>query len=157
MKVIFLQDVPPIGREGEVREVANGYGRNFLLPRKLALLASPAALKMTEAQQRAAVLRRQRSEEELRQLAEQLDGLSITIKAKVAKNRLYGSIRASQIAQKISREAPLTIEKESIELEEPIRQLGEYEVPVNLAKDIGFKVKVIVEEETSERGKTTSS
>lgn len=148
MKVVFLEDVPRIGRAGEVKEVADGYGRNFLLPRKLALLATPAALKLTEAQRQAAALRRERSEAELRELAQQLDGLPISIKAKVgAKDQLYGSIRTFHIAEEISRITGFDIDRKSVELEEPIRQLGSYEVPIKLAKDIMFVVKVTVEEE----------
>ena len=148
MKVVLLQDVPRLGKRGEVKEVADGYGRNFLLPRKLALLANPSALKGIEAQLQKEAQRRKLFAAELAQLAQQLEGFSLPFKAKViTEGRLYGSIREVQIAQELSQLTGFEIEKGSIELGEPIQQLGSYEVTVKLAKDLTPKIRVIVEEE----------
>jgi large subunit ribosomal protein L9 len=150
MKVVLLQDVSNLGMEGEVKEVADGYGRNFLLPRKLAALATPSVLKLTEAQRRSVVLRRQRSGEELKELGDKLEGLSIQLKVKVgAKERLYGSITSADIAGEINRITGLDIEKKRIKLEKPIQQLGDYRVPIKLGGNVMPRVNVTVEGEES--------
>ena len=147
MKVVLLQDVPRLGRVGEVKEVADGYGRNFLLPKKLALLATPQALREVEALIRKEARRRERLALELKELAQKLEGFSIIFKERVvAEGRLYGSVRETQIAQELSRLTGFEIEKGNIELDKPIHQLGSYEVMVKLAKDLTPKIKVIVEE-----------
>jgi len=148
MKVFLLKSVANVGRVGEVKEVADGFGRNYLIPNKLASLATPSALKAAEAQ-----LQKERQEEErfateLSQLAQQLEGFPITFKAKVRSNeRLYGSIRDSDIAAELTQLTGLDIDKGKIELEEPIHQLGEYEVAIKLGKDLRPKVKVTVTKE----------
>jgi len=148
LKVVFLKDVPPVGKVGEVKEVANGYGRNFLLPRKFASLATPSALKALEVQLQKEKEKQQRLAAERSELARQLEGFSITLRAKVAEEeQLYGSIRDIDIAAEISRLTGFDIDRKEIELEEPIHQLGSYEVTIRLSKDLGPKVKVTVVEE----------
>jgi large subunit ribosomal protein L9 len=148
MKVIFLQDVPNVARAGEVKEVANGYGRNFLIPQNLALLAKPGATSMIEAQ--SMIKAQAESQAKLIELANQLDGSEVTLKARAgAKERLYGSITTADIAAELQNSAGLVVDKRKIELAEPIRQLGSYEVAIRLAKDTIPKVKVrVTEEET---------
>jgi len=148
MKVVFLQNVPPVGKVGEVKEVADGYGRNFLLPKKLAMLATPSALKAVELQLQKKVKQQQRFAAKIGEIAQQLEGLLITFKAKVvSENRLYGSIRDSDIATELSQSTGFDIDREKVELEEPIRQLGNYEVTVRLSEELAPKIKVVVEEE----------
>jgi len=148
MKVIFLKDVPNVAKAGDVKAVADGYGRNFLLPRKLALLATPSALKAAEVQ-----IQKDRQKEaqfaaELSQLAEQLEGFAITFQAKVVEeDRLYGSIRDSDVADELSQLTGIEIEKRQVELEEPLRHLGEHEVVVRLGKDLAPTIKVIITQE----------
>lgn len=145
MKVVLLEDVPHLGLGGEVKNVADGYGRNFLLPKKLAVLATPAILKKTEAQRQEAVLRRQHVEEEMRQLAQKLEGTSIELRAKAGvEKRLYGSITSADIAKEISSTTGLKIDRKKIILARPIRQLGNYDVAIRLAPDIMPRVKVII-------------
>lgn len=145
MKVVFLKDIPHTGKMGEVKEVANGYGRNFLLPRKLAALATPSALKTVEVLLQKEREREQRLAAELGELAKQLEDISITIKAKVAEEQqLYGSIRDSDIAIEINQLTGFDIDKKQVELEEPIRQLGSYEITIRLTRDLAPKIKVIV-------------
>lgn len=147
MKVIFLQDVSQAGKAGEVKEVADGFGRNFLFPNKLAVLASAEALQMTEAQRKAAERQRKRSQEELQELAHKLDGLALTLKVKTGPNeRLYGAIKNLHIAREISRLVGFDVDKRTIKLEEPIRKLGAYEVYVQLGRELAPKIKIMVEE-----------
>ena len=151
MKVVFLQDVPNVARAGELKEVADGYGRNFLLPKKLAVLASSSAASMIEAQRRIKAQSQAALETELDELARQLEGKEITLKVRVgAKDRLYGSITSADIASELQNTTGLVVDKRKIELAEPIRQLGSYEVTIRLAKDIIPQIKVtVIEEETA--------
>jgi len=145
MKVIFLEDVPSVARVGEIKEVATGYARNFLIPRKLALLAGAQAISQAEAQRRKKVRQQAESEGELLELAKQLDGREITIEAKVgAKDHLYGSVTNADITTELEKSVGLVVDKRKIELDEAIRQIGSYEITIRLAKDIVPRIKVTV-------------
>ncbi len=151
MKVVFLQDVPNVARAGEIKEVASGYGRNFLIPRKLALLASSPAISLIEVQRKVSALNQQQTESEVVELANQLDGREVFLKAKVgAKDRLYGSITNADIAAELESATGLVIDKKKIELAKPINKLGSYEVTIRLAKDVMPKIKVTVTEKEKE-------
>jgi large subunit ribosomal protein L9 len=144
MRVVFLQDVPRVAKAGEIKEVADGYARNFLIPKKLALLAGPQAISQLETMERP----KAKEDAELMALAQQIEGKEVNIKAKAgAKDRLYGSITSADIAAELSNSTGLVIDKRKIELGEPIRQLGNYEVAIKLAKDIAPRVRVSVTEE----------
>ena len=148
MKVVFLEDVPRVAKAGEIKEVADGYGRNFLIPQKLALLVSPSALNTLETQTKIRARSQTQLEDEVTELARQLEGKEITLKAKAgAQEHLHGSITSADIASELQNAAGLVIDKRKIELDEPIRQLGSYEVAIRLAKDMIPKIKVIVIEE----------
>ena len=148
MKVIFLQDVPDVARAGEVKEVADGYARNFLIPRKLAALASPGALSQVVTTEKAEA----KTNEELIELAGQLEGKEVSLKAHAgAKERLYGSITSADIAAELESATGLVIDKRKIELDKPIHQLGSYELTIKLGKDITPKITVnVIEEEAKE-------
>jgi large subunit ribosomal protein L9 len=149
MRVIFLEDVPNVARAGDIKEVASGYGRNYLIPQKLARLANSPATNLPEIQRKLAT--RNQSEEALVKLANQLEGREVTLKARVgAKDRLYGSITSADIAAELQESAGVAIDKRKIELAEPIRQLGSYEVVIRLAKDIVPTIKVTVTAEEKE-------
>ena len=151
MKVIFLQDVPNVARVGEIKKVASGYGRNFLIPKKLAMLASSPAVSLVEAQRKISARNQQQTEAELADLANHLDGREVFLKARVgAKDRLYGSITNADIAAELENTTKLVIEKKKIELAKPINQLGSYEVTIRLAKDAMPKIKVTVTEEETD-------
>ncbi len=151
MKVIFLQDVPNVARAGEVKEVASGYGRNFLIPQKLALLARSPAISVIEAQRKINARSQQQTGAGLVELANQLDGREVFLKARVgAKDRLYGSITNADIAAELESATGLVIDKKKIELAKPINQLGSYEVTIRLAKDVIPKIKVTVTEEETD-------
>jgi len=148
MKVIFIEDVPNVARAGETKEVANGYGRNYLIPQKLAILAEPQALHTAEAQIKARASHEAQTEAEMIELASQLDGKEITLKARVGqKERLYGSITPADIASELESATGLVVDKRKVEIDEPIRQLGSYEVTIRLAQDIVPKITVTVAEE----------
>jgi len=145
MKVVFIKDVTRVGRAGEVKEVADGYAKNFLLPKKLALPATPSSIKMAEALLRKEEQGQQLHAEELVEVARQLEGLSLDFKMKVMEEgRLYGSIRDNQIAEELKRLTGIDIERTRIELLEPIRQVGSYELTIRLGRDLAPKVKVVV-------------
>jgi len=147
MKVIFLQDVPNVARAGEIKEVASGYGRNFLIPKKLAVLANSPAVSTIEAQLKIKAGSQVQTEAELVEQAHHLDGKEIVLEARVgAKDRLYGSITSADIAAELQNSTGVVVDKRKLELAEPIRQLGSYEVAIRLAKDIIPKIKVIVKE-----------
>jgi len=146
MRVVFIEDVPDVARAGEVKEVANGYGRNFLLPRGLATLATPGALKQVESLRQAEARRQAQSDEEVQAIAKVLNDFSLTLKARAgSRGRLYGAITSSDIAREIQAQTGRRVNKRKIQLEEPIHQLGEYEVAIKLTKELVSKLKVIVE------------
>lgn len=147
MKVIFLEDVPKVAKLGEIKEVADGYGRNFLIPKKLAALAVPGITDRLEAQRRAQAKKQAKIEAELVGLAKKLDGKEIILKAKAGtKDRLYGRITSADIAAELKKTTGVAVDKRKIELDEPIRQLGSHEVTIKLGKDVMPKIKVTVTE-----------
>jgi len=150
VKVIFVKDVPNVARAGEIKEVADGYGRNFLIPQKLAVLVSPAATSVIEVQRR----KKDQTETEFIELTHQLEGKEIILKARAgAKERLHGSITSADIASELQKSTGIVVDKRKIELAEPIHQLGSYEVAIRLAKDIIPKIKVTVAEEKETKTK----
>jgi large subunit ribosomal protein L9 len=154
VKVIFIEDVPDVAMAGEAKEVADGYGRNYLLPKKLAVLANSAASNVVEAQLKKVTVKRAQAEAEMAELAGKLEGVEVTLKAKTGtKDRLYGSITSADIAEELSKGAGQVIDKRKIELEEPIRQVGNYEVTVRLTQNIApvIKVAVIAEQVIEEK------
>jgi large subunit ribosomal protein L9 len=150
VKVIFLQDVPRVAKAGDIKEVADGYGRNFLVPQKLAQLANSSALSTRETLLKIKARSDAQEEAQLVELAQQLDGKEITLKAKAgSQEHLYGSITSADIAAELQNTTGLVVDKRKIELAEPIRQLGNHEVAIRLTKDIVPKIKVTVIEEGS--------
>jgi large subunit ribosomal protein L9 len=145
MKVYFLKDVPGVARAGEIKEVAEGYARNYLLPRKLAVAATEAVIDQARARQAAEARRAAREAEELRELAGRLDGLTVTVAVRAGKEgRLYGSVTAADIAEAISARVGRPIDRRRVELEAPIRKTGEYRVVVRLSRDLAPRVNVVV-------------
>ena len=144
MKVILLEEVSGLGKTGDTVEVAPGYGRNFLLPRKIATVATPAAIKEAEALKQAEIRRQARTEAEIAEVAKKLEGTSVNIKAKTgAEGKLYGSITTSHIARELKQQG-YDLDKRKIELSEPIRQVGNFAVTIHLAKDLTPHITVVV-------------
>ena len=147
MKVLLLKDVYKLGHAGDVKKVADGYGRNYLLPQRLAVLASPGALKQAETLRQNAAIARAKLNEELKGVAEQLAALTLTFPMKAGETgKLYGSITAANIAAKIKEASGLEIDRRNIPAQ-PIRELGEFKAPVRLTADLVAQVKVIVHRE----------
>jgi len=147
MKIVFLEDVPNGGTAGQIKEVADGYASNFLLPRKLAEPATEAAMKRARDRMESYARKRDIELEEKRKLAHQLDGLVVNFKRKVTQEkRLFGTIRDVQIAQAIKKLTGVAVDKGSLELKEPIRDLGEHEIVLRLGGDVSSKIRVVVEE-----------
>lgn len=147
MKVILLKDVEKLGKKGEVKNVADGYARNFLIPNKLAALATKSELAKLEEQKK---IETEKAEEELKfyqEIANQIDGLELEIPVKVSEeDKLFGAVTASQIAEKL-KEKNFEIKKEQIKLEEPIKEIGEYEAIVEFPHNLETKIKIIIVEE----------
>ena len=145
MQVILKQDVDKIGRRGDIVDVSRGYVRNFLVPRNLAEVATPA--KMEEAQREMAETaeRDRRMAERAGEIAETLNKSVITIEARTGEDeRIFGSITPANIASAIERARGVRLDRRRIRLEEPIRSLGTHQVPVHVHGDIEASVKVIV-------------
>ena len=147
MKVIFIQDVPNVAKAGDIKEVPSGYGRNYLLPKKLAVLADSTAT-MQHAQ---ALIKEQREAAaklgEITAMSKELDGKEITLKARAGKEKLFGSITSADIASALEKTYGLVVDKKKIDLDEPIHQLGNYNVTVKLGADLNPKIKITVIEE----------
>jgi large subunit ribosomal protein L9 len=145
VKVVFIEDVPKVARVGQTKNVADGYARNYLIPYKLAVVEGSEAARAAEKEMRAKVKRRQAEAAELSGIADQIDGLEITIEAKVGDNdKLYGSVTAADIAEKVSQASGREIDKKKVELAEPIRQVGSYDVAVRFMWDLAATVTVHV-------------
>ncbi len=145
MKVIFIEDVPNVARVGQTKTVADGYARNFLFPRRLAVLADSQAAAAIDAQLQKKIKQRALEEAEMTELAKRIGGLEITLKAKVGENdKLYGSITVADIAASLSQAAGREIDKRRIELPEPIKQAGATDVTIRLAHEISAVIRVNV-------------
>jgi large subunit ribosomal protein L9 len=152
VKVIFLEDVPKVARVGQTKVVADGYARNFLFPRRLAVLADSRVAVAIDAQLQKKIKQRVLEEAEMTDLASKISGLEITLKAKVGeKDKLYGSVTAADIAEALTKAAGREVDKRKIELPEPIKQAGASEVTVRLAHEIAAVIRVnVVSEEAIE-------
>ena len=147
MKVLLIKDVYKLGRAGDVKKVADGYGRNFLLPQKMAVLATPGALKQTEKIRSQAEIRRTEQNSELKDLANQVKGLTLVFAAKAGETgKLYGSITTQDVATAIQEKARFEVKKQQIDMQ-PIRNLGEFTAHVRLTMDLVPEIKVIVHRE----------
>ncbi len=145
MKVIFIEDVPRVAKAGQTREVADGYARNFLFPRRLAVLANSQAAAAIDAHLKKIVKQRAIEEAEMAELAKKIEGVAITFKAKVGeKDKLYGSVTGADIAESLSKTIDREIDKKRIELAEPIRQVGVYDVTVRFTHEIAAVITVTV-------------
>lgn len=151
MKVVLTQEVKGLGQAGQIKEVADGYARNYLLPKGLATVATPGAIKEVEQQQAAEKKRQDKLDEEMRSVGNKLDGTSITVRAKVGEGgKLYGSITSQDVADALESQASQTVDKRKIDIEEPIRHVGSYKIPVKLSKNVTASVNLTVEGEEGE-------
>jgi large subunit ribosomal protein L9 len=150
MKVIFLKDAPK-GKRGEIKEVTDGYARNFLFPKGMALPATPSTIKAAKVLSDEKAESQARQREELNRIIQELEGKELHFNAKAgAKGRLHGAITNASIAGELSRLTGFEIDKKRVELGEPLHHLGSYDVIINLGTGTEAKVKVIIEEETTQ-------
>lgn len=147
MEVILKEDVPQLGHRGDVVKVAEGYGRNYLLPKKLAIEAT-AANKAVIEQMKAASLRRSAKEkDQAQQLAKQFESVTLTFTRRAGEHdQLFGSVTTSEIADALAKKG-LEIDRRRIELEQPVKTLGEFQVPIRLHREVIVRVKATVEKE----------
>jgi len=148
MKVVFLEDVSAKEKKGDIKDVSDGYARNYLLPRGLALPATPAAIKeakkITEERER----KRARQHDEYVELAKQIEGKELHFKAIASsKGTLHGSITTTDIATELSNLINVDIDRKKIALKTPLHKVGIHEIDVVLAKDASAKIAVIIEGE----------
>lgn len=147
MKVILKQDVDKLGRVGDVVKVAPGYGRNFLIPRQIAVEATPGNLKIVEIEQRANARRDQRDKDAATLVAKDLAKLVVTVRRKAGEGgTLYGSVTSLDIADFLITHK-IDIDKRRIQLDDPIKSIGEYQVAIRLHREVTVPVAVIVEAE----------
>ena len=150
MEVILKEDVAKLGARGEVVKVAEGYGRNFLLPRKLAIEATSGNKKVIEQMKAAAVRRSAKEKAQAEELAKQFEGLSVSFQRRSGEHdQLFGSVTSSDIAEALEKKS-FQIDRRKVQLHEPLRTLGEFTVPVKLHKDVTAHLKVVIEKEAGE-------
>lgn len=147
MEVILKEDVPKLGFRGEVVKVAEGYGRNYLLPRKLAMEATPANRAVIEQMKAAAQRRSVRDQADAEGLAQQMKELTLTFRRKVGEEEhIFGSVTSQDIAEALEGKG-FTVDRRKIHLDDPIKALGEFQVAIRLHKEVTASVKVVVEAE----------
>lgn len=148
MQVLLVKDVPGIGRAGQTKNVADGHARNYLLPRGLAVVATTGAVKQSEALKLAAAKREAETLQEAQTLAGALNAIRLDFKVKAGANdRLFGAITASDIAARLEKEHKINIDKRKIELDKPIKDLGQRGVPIKLHPEVTAHVQVMIERE----------
>ncbi len=147
MKVIFQQDVKGKGKKGEIKEVSEGYARNFLFPKNIAVEANKGNMKQLELKKKGDEKRAEEEHQQALDLKKELEALKIELKAKSGEGgRLFGSITSKQIAQNLKSQQ-IKVDKRKIELNEPIRTLGYTDVPIKLHHDVTATLKVHVTEQ----------
>jgi large subunit ribosomal protein L9 len=147
MEVILKEDVNNLGHRGDVVKVADGYGRNYLLPQNLAMAATAANKAVIEQMKNAAVRRSAKEKAGAEALIAQLDAVALTFARKVGENdHLFGSVTSADIAQQLE-EKGFNIERRKIHLDEPLKSLGEFLVPVRLHREVTAHLKVVVQAE----------
>lgn len=145
MKVILMKDVKALGKKGDVKEVADGYARNYLFPRSLAVEASTGNMKNLDQEKQTAKHRKEVEEAKARELAERLNKVEVTFKVKVGEGgRLFGSITGKEIAEEIKRVSGIGVDKKQIELDEVIKTLGQHPVGIKLYPGVVAKVSIRV-------------
>ena len=144
MDVILREDIVNLGSRGEVVKVAPGYARNFLLPKKMAVAATAGNKKIVEQERQSHVRKEAKQKGEAEDLSKLMTGVSVTISQKAGDNdQLFGSVTSKDVADALAAKN-FTIDKRKIQLDEPLKTLGEFKVPVRLHKDVTAEVTVIV-------------
>jgi large subunit ribosomal protein L9 len=154
MKVLLIQDIDNLGYAGDVKQVAKGYGRNYLIPQKMAVLATPGALKQAETIRKAAEKHRAQQMADAQAMANQLANLELVFERRAGETgKLYGSVTSTDIVEAIKAQTEIEVDKRKVALPEPIRMLGQQEVPIKLMIDVTTTVNVTVLPEGGVLGK----
>jgi len=147
MKVLLVKDVYKLGRAGDVKKVADGYGRNFLLTQRLAVLATPGTLKSAEKIRAQGEIQRAALNNELQDLADHVKGITLTFAAKAGETgKLYGSITTQDVATAIQEQTRYEVKRQQIDMQ-PIREIGEFKAHVRLTVDLVPEIQIIVHRE----------
>ncbi len=145
MKVMLIKDVETVGRAGDIKDVADGYGRNFLLPRKLAVPAGSGAEAEAKRLRDAAAKREAKSRDEAQALADEIGDRTVVVRLKVgAEDKAFGSVTNQDIAVALKQQHQVDIDRHKIELKEPIKQLGEHKVELRLHREVEAYINLIV-------------
>lgn len=151
MEVILKEDVAKLGSRGDVVKVADGYGRNYLLPRKLAIEASAGNKAVIEQMKAAAVRRFAKEKAGAEALAKQFDGVSVSFQRRSGEHdQLFGSVTSGDIAEALEKQG-FSVDRRKIQLHEPLKTLGEFTVPIKLHKDVTTHLKVVIQKEAAEQ------
>lgn len=158
MQVILLEDVRSLGKKGTVVKVTDGYARNFLFPKKLAAEATDGNVRSLEHQTKVQKDKKAKELDHYRKIAEHLKATPLTVKARVGEGgRLYGAVTSTDIAAVLARVSPEPIDKKRIELKDPIKKVGTYEVKVRLYPDVAPLITVLVVDQTASEGEGTAA
>jgi large subunit ribosomal protein L9 len=148
MKVLLTQDVTGVGKAGQIKKVADGYGRNYLIPKGLAVLAQAGLVRQAEEKRHAEEKKAIRQTADAQALARQMAQLTLTFRAKAGEqDKLYGSITSSDIVEELEKLIGQKLDRRKVLLDEPLRQLGSHQVAIKLAAEVTAEVTVIVERE----------
>ncbi|MFW5884708.1 MAG: 50S ribosomal protein L9 [Patescibacteria group bacterium] len=146
MKVVLLENVDKLGSAGEVKNVSDGFARNYLIPKRLAQPATQQALKKVEKQLEDRLKKNEEELKENQKIADQIDKKELTIIRKAKEGKLFGSVSEEDIAKALKKEN-VNISKENVSLENPIKEVGEYKVKINLEHNIEATLRIFVKEE----------
>ncbi len=150
MKVMLIKDVYKLGRAGDVKKVADGYGRNFLIPQGLAVLATAGALKQVERIKSQAEIRRASLNEELKGLSDQINGVALEFVVKAGETgKLYGSITTQDVATALTEKVRFEVKRQQVDMQ-PIREIGDYTAHIRLTMDLVPEIKITVHREGEE-------
>ena len=145
MRVMLTKDVQDVGRAGEIKDVADGYGRNYLIPRKLAIVAGRGTEAEARRIQEAATRREAKERTEAQELAEEIDNKTVVVRLKVgAEDKAFGAITTEDISRALRQQHQVEVDRRKIELAEPLKQLGEHQVPLRLHRDIEARINLII-------------
>ena len=145
MKVMLIKDVQNVGLAGDVKEVADGYGRNYLIPRRLAVLAGWGAAAEARRLREATARREAKEQDEARELAELIDNKTVVVRLKVgAEDRVFGAITNDDVATALRLQHQVEVDRRKIDIKDPLKQLGEHQVPLRLHREVTAHINLII-------------
>ncbi len=145
MKVMLTKDVPSVGVAGDLKNVADGYGRNYLIPQKLAVLAGKGVEVEAKRLREAAAKREAKARQEAQELAEQIGDRTVVVRLRVGEgDKVFGAITSEDIAKALNQQHQVDLDRRRIELREPLKQLGEHRVPLRLYRDVEAHINLII-------------